>query len=343
MKELSYSPKIFNAAIIGCGAIHSIHADALMSCSNTKLSAVVDIDSGKARESAERYNCKYYTGFDDILKDDCIDTVHICTPHYLHAGMAIAAMEHGKHVLVEKPMAITVADARRMIDVSKTTGKRLGVCFQNRYNTTSVKIKEIIESGNYGKVLGARAFVTWFRDEDYYTRSGWRGTWSKEGGGVLINQAIHTLDLLQWFLGDISKLKAKVDTTLLKNVIEVEDTAQASITFRNGAAALFYATNCYCTNSPIIIEIVLEAAVLRLEDNLVIKYANGSSEACEELDKSTGIKAYWGSSHKALINEFYKELGEGFSFAVDGIQGIKALEILNAIYKSDRTGEYVEF
>ncbi|MDF2988631.1 MAG: oxidoreductase [Eubacterium sp.] len=343
MKELSDNSKIFNAGIIGCGAIHTIHADALMSNPNIKLSAVADVDCGKARESAGRYNCRYYTGYEGILNDDSIKCIHICTPHYLHAEMAIAAMEHGKHVLVEKPMAITTSDAGRMIEISKASGKNLGICYQNRYNTSSVKIKEIIEAGIYGNVLGARAFVTWNRDEAYYTKSGWRGTWSKEGGGVLINQAIHTLDLLQWFLGDISKLKAKVDTTLLKNIIEVEDTAQASLTFSNGATALFYATNCYCTNSPIIIEIVLESAVLRLEDNLTIKYPDGRAEVCEELDKTTGIKAYWGSSHKTLINDFYSKLGDGLPFPVDGLQGIKALELLEAIYRSDREGEYVVF
>ncbi len=334
--------KIFNIGIVGCGAIHSTHADAIINNDGTALAAVADIDESKAEESAARYGCSYSARYEDILNDKNIDAVHICTPHYLHADMAIAAMEHGKHVIVEKPMAITPSDASRMISKSEATGMKLGVCFQNRYNATSIKIKEFIESGKGGKILGARAFVTWHRDKGYYSSGEWRGTWAKEGGGVLINQAIHTLDLLQWFLGDMEKLKASVDTRLLKDVIEVEDTAEATISFKSGASALFYATNCYCADSPIMVEIVFEKALARLEGDLTIKHENGEIERFSETDRATGEKAYWGLSHKILIQDFYSRLRAGVPFAIDGSQGIKAIQMLDAIYRSDRSGTEIK-
>lgn len=335
--------KIFKVAIIGCGAIHSVHADAIISCPNTKLAAVVDIDPEKAKASSEKYNCRYYMDYEEVLKDKSIDAVHICTPHYLHAPMALAAMEHGKHVLVEKPMAIKPEDARKMIAKSEATGMSLGICFQNRYNSNSVRIKKFVDSGEGGRILGARAFVTWDRDENYYASAAWRGTWAMEGGGVLINQSIHTLDLLQWFIGDIEKLKASIDTRRLKGVIEVEDTAEAAITFKDGATALFYATNCYCANSPIMLELVLEKALIRLEDDLSIKHENGNIERYSELDTATGEKAYWGCSHTKLITDFYSKLAAGNKFQVDGSEAIKAIKILDAIYSSHKSGQYVEF
>lgn len=332
----------FNAAIIGCGSIHALHADTIIKSPLAALSSVVDIDPVRAKTSSEKYSCNFSTDCNEVLEDGNIDVIHICTPHYLHADMAIAAMEHGKHVILEKPMAIKLSDAEKLIKISAATGKQLGICFQNRYNASSVRVKNFLTSGKGGKILGARAFVTWYRDEEYYTGSGWRGTWEQEGGGVLINQSIHTLDLLQWFMGDIHRIKGSVDTRTLKKVIEVEDTAEAAINFKNGATALFYATNCYCVNSPVMIEIVTENAVLRIEDGLTIKYNNGDSESCPEVDKSSGAKAYWGSSHMNLINDFYNRLAECAKFPLDGSEGIKALKMLHAIYSSNKSGEYVE-
>ncbi len=332
----------FNIAIAGCGAIHSVHADAILNTPCTRLYAVVDINETRAKETSVKYGCRYYTGFMDMLKDENIHAVHICTPHYLHASMAIAAMEHGKHVLVEKPMAISPGDALKMIEKSESTGMKLGICYQNRYNATSQKMKEFLDSGESGKILGARAFVTWHRDQSYYAGAQWRGTWDKEGGGVLINQSIHTLDLLQWFLGDVSRLKASIDTRLLKDIIEAEDTAEAAITFKNGATALFYATNCYCTDSPVFIELVCENALIRLEGDLIITHKNGVAEHFAETDTATGNKAYWGCSHKVLIKDFYSKLADGEYFGIDGSQGIKSIKILDAIYASHKNKAYMD-
>lgn len=330
------------AAIVGCGAIYGNHAEALTKYENVELASVCDINEEKAAKAADKYKCKYYTDYNEMLKNEELDVVHICTPHYLHASMSILAMKSGKHVLTEKPMAISILDAQEMIKVSKDTGKRLGVCFQNRFNATSVRIKEVIESGEVGSVIGAKGFVTWHRDAPYYTNSEWRGSWETEGGGVLINQSIHTLDLLQWFLGDINNIKGSTDTRLLEDAIEVEDTAEATIKFNTGASAIFYATNCYAIDSPVEIEIICEKAVLRLTEDLTISYKNGEIEHTTDADKATGEKSYWGSSHKLLINDFYKKLIAGIDFSIDGEQGITAIQMIHAIYTSENKKQYVK-
>lgn len=333
----------FNVGVIGCGNISGIHMDALSALPDVTLYAVCDIDENKAAKAAEKYNCKYYTDYREMLKDSSIDSIHICTPHYLHAPMAIDSMFAGKHVLCEKPIAITSEDAQEMIRVSGETGKKLEICFQNRYNATSVKIKEILDSGSAGRILGAKAFVTWKRGKDYYASGAWRGTWEQEGGGVLINQSIHTLDLLQWFLGDIDKIKGNADTRLLGDYIEVEDTAEATIVFKNGATGLFYATNCYATDSPVEIEIFCEKAVLKLSDGLTVTYKDGRTEHITEADTKTGGKAYWGSGHAALIKDFYRRLGTGEDMPIDGFQALTSLKMIEAVYKSTKTREYVKF
>lgn len=330
-----------NSAIVGCGAIFSNHADAVAASDRAKLYAVCDRNVERARAASEKYGCRYYSDYQQLLRDEQVKVIHICTPHYLHAPMAIEAMRSGRHVLTEKPMAIRSHDAEEMIRVSKETGKILGVCFQNRYNSTSLKIKELLKSGETGGVMGVKATVTWHRDEKYYTESGWRGTWEKEGGGVLINQSIHTLDLLQWFMGEVDAIKGNVDIRLLENVIEVEDTADALIKFKNGTHALFFASNCYAANAPVEIELICEKAVIRLSEGLTVKYADGKTETYTEKDAATGAKAYWGSSHKALIDDFYDCLVEGKKFSVPGMQGITALKMIEAIYASSKNGEYI--
>lgn len=329
--------KALNAAIIGCGAIYENHAEALKALDNVRLYAVCDIDPEKAQQASSQYGCRYFTDYHELLSDKNIDVVHICTPHYLHATMAIEAMKNGINVLTEKPMATSVEDARSMVTVAEETGMSLGVCFQNRYNATSQCIKEILCPDLSGGIIGAKALVTWHRDEKYYTESSWRGRREMEGGGVLVNQSIHTIDLMQWFMGRMKAVKANVDTRLLQGTIEVEDTADATFLFENGSSCIFYATNNYMANSPIEIEIICERAVITLRDKLVISYADKSTEVVEENDRATGSKAYWGCSHKALIRDFYDALQQNKPFAIDGLEGIKTLEIIEAIYRSSES------
>jgi UDP-N-acetyl-2-amino-2-deoxyglucuronate dehydrogenase len=328
-------------ALIGCGRISPVHLNAIADCPDACLYAVCDIDKPKALAAAGKYGCKAYFDYKELLQDESIDVVHICTPNWLHSFMSIDAMLAGKHVLTEKPMAIAPSDASEMIRVSEKTGKKLGVCFQNRYNSTSLRIKELLDSGKSGRIIGSKAFITWSRDRNYYESDAWRGTWNEEGGGVIISQAVHALDLLQWFNGDAEKLKASIDTRLLEGVIEVEDTADAVIVFRNGSTALFYATNCYCANSPVRLEIICENATIILDEDLTVKYKNGETEKPEDVDSFTGGKSYWGCSHKTLIHDFYRSVINRKDFFIDGKQGIASVKLVNAFYESHRKNSFM--
>lgn len=321
-------------AIIGCGTISGVHAAAVRQLPETRLVAVVDIIEPRAAETAQRYGCRSYTDYRQMLQDQQIQAVHICTPHYLHAEMAIASMQSGKHVLVEKPIAVSLAEADAMIAAARQTGKKLGVCFQNRYNSTAVQMKSLLDSGQAGGAIRAKAAIKWHRDAAYYQTSGWRGAWATEGGGVLINQAIHMLDLLQWFLGDIISVTGNITTNCLQKIIEVEDTAEAVFTFQNGAKAELFATNCHPVNAPVELEIECERLTLKLAGDLTVQTREGKVTKFNELNRRTGEKAYWGDSHGALIQDFYRSLQSGEDFALDAVAGRVALQMVRAIYCS---------
>ena len=184
--------KIYEIGLIGCGAIASLHRDALLACPGVRIAAVCDIVPERAEAMSVSIGAaapdnglvRVYEDWHRMLAEAKLDGVHLCTPHFLHPPMAIEAMRAGLHVLTEKPMGIAVADVEEMVRVSSQTGKRLGVCFQNRYNTTSARMRELIDSGRVGRVLGGRAVVTWKRDAGYYGSGPWRGTWDEEGGGT---------------------------------------------------------------------------------------------------------------------------------------------------------------
>lgn len=343
--------KTYNVGIIGCGGIAQIHRDALLACGEVRVAAVCDIVRERAMAMAAAVEAAnpdngtvvVYEDWKMLVHADGMDAVHLCTPHHLHAEMAIEAMRAGCHVLTEKPMAITVSDAEAMVRVSEETGKRLGVCFQNRYNATSARMREVIDAGRVGAVRGGRAFVTWKRDPSYYAGGAWRGTWEQEGGGVMINQAIHTMDLLQWLLGRAQSIRGSWDTRLLAGSIEVEDTAEALIRFEGGVNGLFYATNNYCTDAPVQLEVVCEHAVMRLDEVLTIRYDDGDTEIVTEQDVATGEKAYWGCGHKTLVADWYEKMRSGEPFPIDGVTGLPALRLVLGLYESGRTKSIVSF
>lgn len=331
-------------AIVGCGAIYPLHAETVKNINNLELVCVIDIDEDRAKEAAQRYNCNYCTNYDTALNTFEIDTVHICTPHYLHAPMAINAMEKGKNVLTEKPMAIDVKSAEEMIKASQKYKKHLGVNFQNRYNNTSVKAKEMIDSGTLGKIIGVKGIVTWFRSKDYYIKSDWRGKFATEGGGVLINQAIHTLDIMEWIAGGIKAVKANVDTRVLDGIIEVEDTADATIYFNNGAVGVFYATNTYTTNSSVKIEFHCEKGILSISDRELVLIQDGDRRViARDSSKEDKYKLYWGISHEELIRKFYSAIRNNTFDYITAQEGIKTLKLIEGIYKSSETRKKIIF
>ena len=328
-------------AVIGLGAIHMNHIRAIRKLENVRLCAVCDIDQPLLLRKQEEFGCAGYTDFKEMLQKEKPDVVHILTPHYLHAPMAIYCMEAGADVLVEKPMGMNSRETAEVTSAAERTGRRLGVCFQNRYNPTSRRIRELLDSGEAGELISAKMTVTWDRDEAYYGQAAWRGTWDQEGGGVLINQAIHTLDLMQWYTGFPVDVQAQTSCFRLGGAIEVEDTAHGYFHYANGATGIFYATNAFGANSPIEIELVLEHAHVHLRKDLHIEYEDGREESVSDTTVAAGAKGYWGDGHESLIRDYYDKRSQGLPFPIDGREASKAIRIIECIYRSAATGNRI--
>lgn len=331
-------------AIIGLGAISGVHLKAIADLELTDLKAVVDIDENRARQVAEEYGCDYYTDYKEMLKRDDIQVVHLCTAHYLHSPMAIDVLRAGKNVLTEKPMAENIASAQKMLQAAvENPNVQLGVIFQNRYNAPSKRMKQYVESGELGKLICMKGIVTWNRTAAYYETE-WKGKWATEGGGVLINQSIHTVDLLQWLGGEISSIKGSISTDSLEGVIEVEDTAHAYIEFKNGATAIFYATNAYGRNSPVEVELVFEqGTLLQRGDSLYLDQDGKLTTLEEPVVNTLGEKSYWGMSHELQIRDYYEHLLAGKPFWIDGPEGFNGFRVVMDIYESSRTGQKIVY
>ena len=305
---------MFHAAIIGCGGIAQVHAAVLTSLPDTEITACADIRPERAKAMAEKTGCRAYSSLGELLEHETPDSVHLCVPHYLHAPMALEAAEKGIAVFSEKPPVIS-RDQWELLE--KAAAKvPLGICFQNRYNPNVRAAETIIREGTYGKLLGARAFVTWKRESPYYLNSGWRGAWETEGGGVLVNQSVHTLDLLVRLLGKPEKVEAHMANHHLNGVIEVEDTVEAYLVL-GGKPALFYATTAYTEDAPVLIELHFEKAALRLEnDALEIRTKDGAERKTFPVPETLG-KGYWGSGHGVCIADFYASIREGRPYQND--------------------------
>lgn len=325
------------SAVIGCGSIAQVHAAALQGVEEAEVIAFADIIPQRARQMAETYGGRAYESLDALLEKEHPEVVHLCTPHYLHTPMAKACADRGIHVFTEKPPVISWEQWR---EFSSLQGKvRIGVCFQNRYNRSVGFFHKMLESGRPGGLLGARAFVTWRREAPYYTESGWRGQLATEGGGALINQSIHTLDLLVQFFGRFSGVEASMANRHLKGVTQVEDTLEAAIDF-SGRRALFYATTAYCTDAPVLLELVCENCTMRMEEEKVsLTWKDGETEhhTLPPTGPLTQGKSYWGHSHGLCIGDFYRSLRENTPFRND-IPGVKdTVELMLSIYDSARS------
>ncbi|MGZ9586047.1 Gfo/Idh/MocA family protein [Paenibacillus marinisediminis] len=333
--------------IIGCGNIFPMHAASVQLSGAAEVVAVCDVIEERAKTAAQAYNCDYYLDYNRMLEEAKLDVVHVCTPHYLHAPMVIAAARAGKHVITEKPMSITVEDAEAMIQACEDHNVTFGVIFQNRYNPGSLLIKKELESGRLGQVLGARCSVTWKRTDEYYSQDDWRGTWEQEGGGVIINQSIHTLDLMRWFVDDeLDFVSANISNRTHEH-IEVEDCAEGIISFKNGVAASFYTMTYHSCDAPVEIELHCENGYARVYgDRGTVEYHNGTTLSAdkdpnETMDYGAGVKQYWGISHSKQIKDFYHSIDTGKKAAIDGYEAIKTQKLVAGIYESGKTNKRV--
>ena len=332
---------MMKAALVGFGTISVVHIDAIASNPGMELAAICDINEELASKVPE--GVKFYTDYKKMVQEVKPDVVHNLLPHYLHYPVTKELVEMGCNVFCEKPIALNSTQAEQFCQLEKDHPEvKIGVCLQNRMNETTEALKEIIDSGEYGKIVGIRGFVPWRREKSYYDAQPWRGKWKYAGGGSMINQSLHTLDLLYFLGGDISRLHAVVGQTNEYGV-EVEGDVIARLEFANGANGLFFATNNNWTNESVQIRVAMEKGVFHIEDNALWKIEpDGSRTEICKAPKLEGIKFYYGASHARLIARFYKAVQEGTDDYIHISEGAMIVKLMDSIFRSANTGRLVE-
>ena len=294
---------MYRVGIVGCGGISGVHAKVLSGMEDVSLIACADILPQRAQALADQFGCRAYDSFTEMLDSEPLDAVHICTPHYMHPMMAGVAARRGIAVFTEKPPAIDLAGWEEIKAAARLVP--LGVCFQNRYNGSVLACEGLLRENTYGPLLGIRAFVTWSRGENYYAPGGWKGGWATEGGGALINQAIHTLDLIIRLMGRPDQVASTIANHHLQGHIQVEDTAEIWMK-RGNTTAHLYASTAYITDAPVLLELQFQDAVLRLEDDrLELRRQGETTRLPCPADEKMGL-SYWGAGHKRCIEDFYR-------------------------------------
>ncbi len=316
--------------IVGLGAISPLHIRAILK-NGQKITAICDVDPEKRQKVNAEFglNAEEYSDYNALLASGKVDVVHVCTPHYLHAEIICMALRANIHVLCEKPLAINFEQLDAIEKAVKNSSATLGVCFQNRYNASVLYLKEFFKDK---EIIAATANLVWHRGKDYYSSAKWRGKKQYEGGGVMINQAIHTLDLLQWFCGMPESVIAHCSNNSLKNVIDVEDTAFGCFTLKNGGNFIINATNSAASCFPIVFMFQSKTDAVELSgDNLIV---NGKF-----VTKSDGApifgKEEWGVGHDKLIKEFYNCLENGKKFPIDFYEASKTVKLILKMYQSN--------
>lgn len=327
------------AAVIGCGDVSTVHFEALAQIPEITLVGVCDTDPDRLEAAATAQGVPGFSDHLELIKNVRPDVVHISTPHHQHANIAIDCLEAGVNVIMEKPLAHTMAEGERLVEAAERSSAKIAVCFQNRYNAAVQALHDLVRSGDVGQVTGASGTVIWHRTPEYYQSRDWRAHWETSGGGLLINQAIHTLDLLQWVVGEVAEVEGHAATHALADVIDVEDTAEVLLKHANGARSVFYATLANAVNSPVTVDITTEKATLSLRGDLTITHASGEVEVVEERKADSGGRAYWGVSHELLIRDFYQKLDSPEPFWISPREGLKSLRILKDVY----TQSYPDF
>lgn len=338
-------------ALVGCGRIAIKHAGNLAEgkIPNASLSAVCDIKEDRARAYGEKYSVPWFTDMHQMLKQEGknIDVVSVLTPSGDHAQHTVELSQYGKHIVVEKPMALTLKDADRMIEACDREGIKLFVVKQNRLNLPVKKLREAIEANRFGKMVLGTVRVRWARDQEYYDQDKWRGTWAHDGG-VFANQAIHHIDLLQWMMGDVESVMAKSATRLVN--IEAEDTGVVILKFSSGALGIIEATTA---TRPFNVEgslsILGEGGTVEIGGFAVNQMKIWNFVGEDEKTRDKVLERYhqnppnvYGYGHTEYLCNVVETIQDKKSALVDGLAGRKSLEIVSAIYESIETEREVQ-
>jgi len=341
--------------IIGGGVIGPTHAQAIGRLPDAELVAVADVVPEKARELAEKFSVTPYQDSSEMLAKEHLDIVNVCTPSGLHGEYAIQAMRAGCHVMVEKPMEITLAKIDEMLRVQQETGRKLAVISQHRFDPAAQQVHNLLEEQAFGKLVLGNASVPWWRAQKYYDSGAWRGTWQLDGGGVLMNQSIHSIDLLQWLMGRVKSIYAYTDTLIHR--METEDVAVAVLRFVNGALGTIVATTDAYPGVGTRIEIYGDRGsaliendqlgYLRLardEQEEVGPYGSAPQQSRQEGRSQTGAAdpaAISVETHVQQIADMIRAVHENGTPLLDGYGARHPVEIILGIYESARTGKEV--
>ena len=343
----------FGFGIVGCGMIANFHARAIADIRNAKLVGCFDAVPAAADKFAKAQQIESYHKLDDMLANPDIQIITICTPSGAHMDPAVAAAKAGKHVLVEKPLEITLKKCDKIINACEKAGVRCGTIMPSRFSPANIALKDALADGRFGKLTLGDTYVKWWRSQEYYDQGGWRGTWALDGGGAYMNQAIHNVDLLYWFMGDVAEVTG-ITATLAHKRIEVEDVGSAVLRFKNGALGTIEAatatypgllkrTEIHGTEGSVIVEqddiTLWDFAKKHPKDRAIHeKYGKGSSTSGGAADP----KAISHTGHMLQFKDFLKAVQEGKKPLVDGHEGRKSVEIILAIYQSSWTGKRVK-
>jgi UDP-N-acetyl-2-amino-2-deoxyglucuronate dehydrogenase len=332
--------------LIGGGNISETHARAARAIPGVEIAAIHGINAEKIARLCREYGGVPYQDLDAFLKHRPMDLVIIGSPSGLHAEQGVAAARRGLHVLTEKPIEISTARADALIEAAKQAGVRLGVIFQDRMKPHIRQLKSWIEQGLLGRVLFADARVKWYRPPEYYANSRWRGTIALDGGGALINQGVHTIDLLVWLLGDVVRLQARTATLLHK--IEAEDTAVATLEFASGALGIFHATTAAYPGYPRRVEISGTEGTVILEHDRIIAAdlrsapsAANESYAPDENKSASSAAVSDFRGHQAILEDFLADIQHERACACDGIEGRRSIALVESIYQAAKTPDRV--
>ena len=333
--------KKMRVGVIGCGRISVMHLVSLKVLEDTELVCCCDIKKDRADAVAKEYGIRAYYSYEEMFDNEELDAVHLCLPHYLHSKVACYAFEHGVNVLTEKPMDIDLESAEYAVDMARDKGVLFGVIFQCRYNNAPQLVKNAITSGKLGRIISARSTLTWTRPDEYYSESDWKGTWDKEGGGVVIDQAIHSIDLVNWLVdSEVESISCSMANRGHK-AVDVEDSAEGLITYKNGVKYGFYCMNNYGCDEPIEIRLLCEKgkAVFGYDD-AYITYNDGSAEEAHpgnDFKDYNGGKAYWGIQHIRQIKQFYDALMGREPLDISGEEALKTHRLVMKIYEIGKT------
>lgn len=338
--------------IIGSGMISKFHARAIRDIKGAKLVACFNRTPEKAEALSQEFGGESTSDLDSLLARPDIDVVTICTPSGAHMEPAIAAAKAGKHVIVEKPLDVTLKRCDAMIQACEQSGVKLGTIFPSRFHKSSQLLKRAVDEGRFGQLTLGDAYVKWFRTQAYYDSGAWRGTWKLDGGGALMNQAIHSVDLLLWLMGPAVQVTAHT-ATLAHERIEVEDVATATIRFASGALGVIEATTAAYPGSLKKIELSGSQGMAVLEEESIIKWdfakkTKRDEALLEEMRNRTQTgggaadpAAIGHQAHAELFREFIKAIKSGENPRLDGREGRRSVELILAIYKSAKTGKAV--